>query len=59
MIAPQWGRLLHDRQLATGTPSALLEIPWAEHSFDSVDNGPSSQIALYSTERFLAWALTR
>jgi acetyl esterase/lipase len=57
VIAPRWGRLLHDRQLANGTVSALLEIPWAEHSFDSVENGPSAQIALYYTERFLAWAL--
>jgi acetyl esterase/lipase len=57
VIAPRWGRLLHDRQLANGTISALLEIPWAEHSFDSVENGPSAQIALYYTERFLAWAL--
>jgi hypothetical protein len=35
----------------------LLEIPWAEHAFDAVFNGPSNQLALYYTERFLAQAL--
>jgi len=34
-----------------------LEIPWAEHAFDEVFNGVSSQVALFYTERFLAWAV--
>ena len=36
------------------SPVAYLEIPWAGHAFDEVFGGPSSQIALYYTERFLA-----
>jgi len=49
---------LRDRLLATGTTAVLLDIPWADHAFDEVFNGPSSQLALYHTERFLAWAMS-
>jgi hypothetical protein len=42
---------------ASPTPAAALEIPWANHAFDAVFNGPSSQLALYYTERFIAWAV--
>jgi acetyl esterase/lipase len=48
---------LRDRLRATGTQVAYLEIPWANHAFDEVLNGPSDQLAMYYTERFLAWAL--
>jgi acetyl esterase/lipase len=48
---------LDTRLRATGTPSVLLELPWAEHGFDAVPFGPGAQIALYHSERFLAWAL--
>ncbi|MBE9053368.1 alpha/beta hydrolase [Nostocales cyanobacterium LEGE 11386] len=41
----------------SGNQAILLEIPWAEHAFDYIFNGPSNQLALYHTERFLAWAL--
>ncbi|ABA21077.1 Esterase/lipase/thioesterase [Trichormus variabilis ATCC 29413] len=41
----------------SGNKAILLEIPWAEHAFDYIFNGASNQLALYHTERFLAWAL--
>jgi acetyl esterase/lipase len=41
----------------SGTSAAYLEIPWAEHAFDEVFSGVSSQLSLYYTERFLAWAM--
>jgi hypothetical protein len=37
----------------------LLELPWAEHAFDSVPNGMGRRIALSYTERFIAWAVAR
>jgi hypothetical protein len=40
-----------------GNKVAFIEIPWAEHAFDAVPQGVSNQMALYYTERFLAWAL--
>jgi acetyl esterase/lipase len=57
IVAPRFGRELDTRLRDAGAPSVLLEIPWAEHAFDAIPNGVSGQIALYYTERFLAWAL--
>jgi acetyl esterase/lipase len=57
VVEARFGSILQQRLHATGTTSVLLEIPWAEHGFDAVTGGPSAQLALYYTERFLAWAL--
>ncbi len=57
-VEPRYGQRLEQRLTASGTTAVFLEIPWAEHAFDEVFNGPSSQLALYHTERFLAWALS-
>lgn len=46
VVEARYGKQLADRLAATGTPVVFLEIPWAEHAFDAVFNGPSSQIAL-------------
>ena len=61
VVEARFGRALHERLLATGTPSVFLEIPWAEHAFDVdfLKSGLSAQLSLYYTERFLAWCLTR
>lgn len=59
VVLPRFGAALHDRLRATGTTSVLLELPWAEHAFDAVPFGPGGQLALYHSERFLAWALRR
>jgi acetyl esterase/lipase len=50
---------MYQRLRETGTKAILLEIPWAEHAFDAIFHGLSNQLALYYTERFLAWALQR
>ena len=57
IVEPQYGRMLADSLRARGNIALHLEIPWADHGFDEVFSGPSSQMALYYTERFLAWAL--
>ncbi|PSB28015.1 alpha/beta hydrolase [Stenomitos frigidus] len=57
LVQAKFGRSLYDRLQATGTRAVWLEIPWAEHAFDKVFNGVSNQLALYYTERFLAWTL--
>ncbi len=58
IVEPRYGRQLRDALAASGNQVSYLEIPWAEHAFDEVFNGPSSQLALFYTERFLA-AVTR
>jgi acetyl esterase/lipase len=57
IVEPRNGARLRERLTSHGTTAIFLEIPWAEHAFDEVFNGLSSQLALYHTERFLAWAL--
>jgi acetyl esterase/lipase len=56
-VESKYGAILKDRLLAVGSTVAFLEIPWANHAFDEVLSGPSNQLAMYHTERFLAWAL--
>jgi acetyl esterase/lipase len=57
IVLPRYGAMLHDRLRQAGVPSVFLEIPWAEHAFDAVPNGPSAQMALYYIERFFARTL--
>jgi acetyl esterase/lipase len=57
VVEPRFGSLLDASLRATGSTSVLLLIPWAGHAFDAIPHGPSAQLALYHTERFLAWAL--
>ncbi len=57
IVHPRYGTMLHERLRRAGVKSVLLEIPWAEHAFDAIANGPSAQIALYYIERFLARTL--
>jgi acetyl esterase/lipase len=56
-VEAKYGARLGAELSKTGTQVAYLEIPWAEHAFDEVFNGVSSQVALFYTERFLAWAV--
>ncbi len=57
IVMPRFGQQLADALRGAGTTVVHLEIPWAEHAFDEVPNGPSGQLARYVTERFLAWAV--
>jgi acetyl esterase/lipase len=57
IVKPSFGRQLYEKLQASDNQVVWLEIPWAEHAFDAVFNGVSNQLALYYTERFLAWAL--
>jgi acetyl esterase/lipase len=57
IVEVRFARKMYQRLQASGSTSILLEVPWAEHVFDTIFHGPSNQLALYYTERFLAWAL--
>jgi acetyl esterase/lipase len=57
VVQAKYGRQLYEQLQAADNQAVWLEIPWAEHAFDTVFNGLSNQLALYYTERFLAWAL--
>ncbi len=57
LVEPKYGAMLVKRLRASHTKVGAVEIPWGDHAFDAVFNGPSSQIALYYVERFLAAAM--
>jgi acetyl esterase/lipase len=57
IVEAKYGARMKTALAAHGGQVAYLEIPWAEHAFDAVFFGVSSQIALYYTERFMAWAV--
>ena len=59
IVEARFGRMLDAALRTAGATSVLLELPWAEHSFDAVPNGIGRHIALSYTERFIAWAVGR
>ena len=59
IIQSKYGRYLAQKLRSQGNKAIFIEIPWADHAFDAVFSGLSNQLALYHTERFLAWALSR
>jgi acetyl esterase/lipase len=59
IVDARYGRMLDAALNKAGATSVLLELPWAEHSFDAVPNGMGRYVALKYTERFIAWAVSR
>lgn len=59
IIQSKYGLNLAQKLQSQGNKAIFIEIPWADHAFDAVFSGLSNQLALYYTERFLAWALFR
>jgi acetyl esterase/lipase len=57
IIESKYGKNLAQKLQSQGNKAIFIEIPWADHAFDAVFSGMSNQLALYYTERFLAWAL--
>lgn len=54
IVEPRFGRMLADSLRRRGGTVVHVEIPWADHAFDAVPNGPSGQLARSLAERFLA-----
>ncbi|MCY7366991.1 MAG: alpha/beta hydrolase, partial [Chamaesiphon sp.] len=59
IVQAKYGLYLAQKLQSEGNKAVFIEIPWADHAFDAVFSGLSNQLALYHTERFLAWALSR
>ncbi|MDX2231689.1 MAG: alpha/beta hydrolase [Leptolyngbyaceae cyanobacterium bins.349] len=56
VVQSKFGRQLAERLRSQQNLALFIAIPWAEHAFDAVFPGVSNQLALYYTERFIAWA---
>jgi acetyl esterase/lipase len=59
IVEARYGRTLHAALTKAGATSVLVELPWAEHSFDAIPNGMGRRISQHYTERFIAWAVGR
>ena len=57
VVQAKYGRGLRDRLQAAGNTAVYIELPWSEHAFDALFSGLGNQIALYYTERFIAWSV--
>jgi acetyl esterase/lipase len=57
IIKAEYGQALAAALKAQNNKAFLITIPWADHAFDAVFHGISNQLALYYTERFLAYEL--
>ncbi|MEO1132318.1 MAG: alpha/beta hydrolase [Cyanobacteria bacterium J06639_1] len=57
VVEAKYGRALASKLRVLGNTAVAIEFPWADHAFDAVFRGASSQLSLYSVERFLSWAL--
>ncbi len=57
LVEARFGQKMARKLQSVGTSTIYIEIPWANHAFDAIFNGPSNQLALYYTERFLAYCL--
>lgn len=55
VVKPIFGQQLYDLLRAQQNTAVLIALPWSEHAFDAIFRGLGNQIALYYTERFLAW----
>ena len=53
VVEARFGRELHTRLKSLGASSMFLEVPWAEHSFDTIP-GLSYRVTLPYIQRFLA-----
>ncbi len=54
IVEPRFGAMLADALRRQGGTVVHVELPWADHAFDTVPNGVSGQLSRYVTERFLA-----
>jgi acetyl esterase/lipase len=59
IVQAKYGKQLYQTLQAVNSQAVYIEIPWADHAFDTLFNGVSNQLALYHTERFIAWALAQ
>lgn len=54
IVEARFSRELDQKLRESGARTVLIEIPWAEHAFDTIPSGIGGQLALYYTQRFLA-----
>jgi len=59
LVKPDQSVILFKKLQKYKLSSVLLELPWANHSFDVILNGPGGQLTLKYLSQFLVWVLTK
>ncbi len=59
LVNPDQSEILFDKMQKLQLKSVLLELPWANHSFDVILNGPGGQLTLKYLSQFLVWVITK
>ncbi len=59
LVSPEQSKLLYSKLQTLGIESVMLDLPWANHGFDTVLNGPGGQLALKYLSQFLVWVITK
>jgi len=50
---------LNNELLTNGITSIFIELPWANHGFDVVVNGPGGQVVFHYMHQFLQWVINQ
>jgi len=59
LVVPQQSEELYEQLQRFGVTSVLLTLPWANHGFDAILNGPGGQLVIKYLTQFLVWVLTQ
>ena len=57
LVAYDHSRRLKEKLQQKGVKHFWLQLPWATHGFDYIQNGPGGQLANFSIERFLQYVI--
>ncbi|NHJ32708.1 MAG: alpha/beta hydrolase [Asgard group archaeon] len=58
LVNPEQSIKLFNKMQELGMTSVLLRLPWANHIFDAIINGPGGQLVFKYLSQFLAWVLS-
>lgn len=59
LITPDQSKTLYDKLQKLRLESVFLDLPWANHGFDVILNGPGGQLTLKYLSQYLVWVITK
>ncbi|MBD3192473.1 MAG: carboxylesterase family protein [Candidatus Heimdallarchaeota archaeon] len=59
IVTPKQSELFFEQARKQDICSVLLELPWANHAFDTIINGPGGQLVYKYLSQFLAWVISK
>lgn len=59
IVTPNQSEIFFEQLKKNDVCSVLLELPWANHAFDTIINGPGGQLVYKYLSQFLAWVMSK